>query len=54
MCGLAGFGSIQLYLPDQGVHEFIDFHGKAPSTATPDMWKDLITTNMIPSVHWDL
>ncbi len=42
MCGLAGFGSMQLYLPDQGIHEFIDFHGKAPEAATSDMWQDLI------------
>ena len=42
MCGLAGFGSMQLYLPDQGVHEFIDFHGKAPAAVKPDMWHDLI------------
>ncbi len=42
MCGLAGFGSMQLFLPDQDVHTFIDFHGKAPAAATPDMWQDLI------------
>jgi gamma-glutamyltranspeptidase/glutathione hydrolase len=42
MCGLAGFGSMQLYLPERGVHEMIDFHGRAPSAATSDMWADLI------------
>ncbi len=42
MCGIAGFGSMQLYLPDQDIHEFIDFHGKAPAAAKPDMWQDLI------------
>ena len=30
MCGVAGFGSMQLYLPEHGVH------------ATPDMWRDRI------------
>ena len=42
MCGIAGFGSMQLYLPDRGVHDFIDFHGTVPAAATPDMWLDLI------------
>ena len=40
MCGIAGFGSCQLYLPKQGVHSCIDFHGKTPLAATPDMWLD--------------
>lgn len=42
MCGIAGFGSLQLYLPADGVHEFIDFHGRAPAAASPDMWEHLI------------
>ena len=42
MCGIAGFGSMQLYLPDQGVHTCLDFHGRAPSKVTPEMWQDVI------------
>ncbi len=42
MCGIAGFGSMQLYLPEAGVHTCIDFHGKAPAATRPDMWADLI------------
>ena len=42
MCGIAGFGSCQIYLPDSGVHTCIDFHGKTPARATPDMWSHLI------------
>jgi gamma-glutamyltranspeptidase/glutathione hydrolase len=42
MTGLAGFGSGQIYLPGKAVHEFIDFHGKTPAAARPDMWADLI------------
>ena len=42
MCGIAGFGSLHLYLPDRGVHELIDFHGRAPKATTPTMWQDLI------------
>lgn len=40
MCGIAGFGSLQVFLPGRGVHTCIDFHGKTPGAATPDMWQD--------------
>jgi gamma-glutamyltranspeptidase/glutathione hydrolase len=42
MCGIAGFGSMQLYLADKGVHTCIDFHGRAPGATRPEMWQDLI------------
>ncbi len=42
MCGLAGFGSMQVRMPGQGVHAFIDFHGRAPAAATPEMWADRV------------
>ena len=42
MCGIAGFGSIQLYLPGAGVHGCIDFHGRAPAAARPEMWAALV------------
>ncbi len=42
MCGIAGFGSCQLYSPSLGIHTCIDFHGKTPSAATPQMWQHLI------------
>jgi len=42
MCGIAGFGSMQVYLPAQRVHTFIDFHGRAPLGTRPDMWADRI------------
>ena len=42
MCGIAGFGSMHLYLPQAGVHEIVDFHGRVPAAAAPDMWKDRI------------
>lgn len=41
-CGIAGFGSLQLYLPERGVHTCIDFHAKAPAATRPDMWEALI------------
>jgi gamma-glutamyltranspeptidase/glutathione hydrolase len=42
MCGIAGFGSMHLYLPKLGKHLLLDFHGRAPLSVTPDMWQDLI------------
>jgi len=43
MCGIAGFGSLAVYLPGvNGTHEYIDFHAPAPLAATPDMWQGLI------------
>jgi gamma-glutamyltranspeptidase/glutathione hydrolase len=42
MCGIAGFGSMQIYMPGDGVHECIDFHGRAPAAVRPDMWEDII------------
>lgn len=42
MCGIAGFGSFHLFLAETGVHELIDFHGRAPVATRPDMWADKI------------
>jgi len=42
MCGIAGFGSMHLYLAEKGEHFILDFHGRAPSRARDDMWEDLI------------
>ena len=40
MCGIAGFGNLQVFLPDRGVHQTIDFHAKSPFATTPDQWAD--------------
>ena len=42
MCGIAGMGCMHLYLPSQGVHTTIDFHGRSPASVRPDMWADRI------------
>lgn len=42
MCGIAGFGSMGVYAPSQGSHEYIDFHAPAPLAARDDMWENLI------------
>jgi len=42
MCGIAGFGNLQVYLPDRGVHQTIDFHARSPFATTADQWADRI------------
>lgn len=42
MCGVAGFGSMQIYQAETDEHHFIDFHGRAPLSTRPDMWESLI------------
>jgi gamma-glutamyltranspeptidase/glutathione hydrolase len=42
MCGISGFGTMQLFLPKTGDVSFIDFHTTAPAAATEDMWLDEI------------
>jgi gamma-glutamyltranspeptidase/glutathione hydrolase len=41
MSGIAGFGSMQVYMPEDAVHSVIDFPGRAPAAVTPDMWEHL-------------
>ncbi len=40
MCGIAGFGSMHLFLPKANHHGFIDFHTTAPAASREDMWLD--------------
>ena len=42
MCGIAGMGCMHFYLPSQGVHTTIDFHGRSPASVRSDMWEDRI------------
>lgn len=42
MCGIAGFGSLQVLMPEKSIHTCIDFHGRCPLAATEDMWADLL------------
>lgn len=42
MCGIAGFGSMHVYMPGKGIHTCLDFHGRAPRSAKEDMWADRI------------
>lgn len=42
MCGIAGFGNLQVFMPSAGVHRCIDFHAKSPLASRPDQWEDRI------------
>ena len=42
MCGIAGFGAMQIMMPEKGVNSFVDFHGRAPLATKADMWAHLI------------
>ena len=41
-CGIGGFGQMHVYMAESGEEMILDFHGKAGSKATPDMWKDIV------------
>ena len=40
MCGIGGFGSMQVFLPRRGVHQVLEFYARAPLAARPEMWLD--------------
>jgi gamma-glutamyltranspeptidase/glutathione hydrolase len=42
MAGIAGFGTMQIYMPRRGVHLGIDFHARCPAAVRPGMWQDRI------------
>ena len=42
MCGLGGMGTLQFFNAGTGEHGMIDFHNRAGSKTSPDMWKDNI------------
>lgn len=42
MCGIAGFGSLHVFIPDRNVHQCLDFYARAPRATTETMWEDLL------------
>ncbi|MHC1550297.1 gamma-glutamyltransferase [Phyllobacterium sp. K27] len=40
MAGIAGYGSMQTFMPGKGVHEVWEFFARSPLAVTPDMWVD--------------
>ena len=41
-CGVAGFGTMNVYDAKSDEDKIIDFHGTAGSKATPDMWENIV------------
>lgn len=42
MCGLGGFGHMQVYMPGRGVHEIVEFYARASHSVRSDMWLSLL------------
>ena len=42
MCGIGGFGVMQVYEPKSGTHEAITFLAQAPGSVREGMWADLL------------
>ena len=42
MCGIAGFGTLHVYMPGAKVHTTLDFHGRSALAVRPDMWERLV------------
>jgi gamma-glutamyltranspeptidase/glutathione hydrolase len=40
MCGIGGFGAMQISMPKRGVHTVLEFLARAPFSATAEMWAD--------------
>ena len=40
MCGIGGFGAMQVCMPKRGEHSVLEFFARAPLAATPGMWAD--------------
>lgn len=43
MCGIGGFGSMQIYMPSKGHHDILEFYCSAPNSVSPDMWENDFT-----------
>ena len=41
-CGIGGFGQMHIYMSGTGEEKVLDFHGKAGSKVTPEVWKDIV------------
>ncbi|OWU84286.1 hypothetical protein ATO6_14780 [Oceanicola sp. 22II-s10i] len=43
MCGIGGWGTLQVYAPDHGAHTCLDFYATAPAASRPDQWANRLT-----------
>ncbi|MFL2646012.1 MAG: gamma-glutamyltransferase [Dehalococcoidia bacterium] len=53
MTSVGGNGTMQVYHAESGQHIVIDFYGKAPLSATPDMWTDKVI-GRLRADFWEL
>ncbi|RIY01633.1 gamma-glutamyltransferase [Aureimonas flava] len=42
MSSLGGFGHMQVFMPKRGIHEVLEFYGRASLSLTPDVWTHLL------------
>jgi len=43
MAGIAGYGTLQVFMPGKDVHENIEFYARSPLATREDMWVDILT-----------
>ena len=53
MTSVGGNGTMQVFHAESGQHLVIDFYGKAPLRATPEMWNDLVVRRLRADM-WEL
>lgn len=53
MTSVGGNGTMQVYHAESGQHLVIDFYGKAPLRATPEMWQDKVIRRLRADM-WEL
>ena len=42
MAGIAGYGTMQVYMPGRGIHENLEFYARSPLATKSDMWVHLL------------
>jgi len=42
MCGIGGWGTLQVYAPDHGAHTCLDFYATAPAASRADQWANML------------
>ena len=53
MTSIGGNGTFQVFHAESGQHLVIDFYGRAPLKAAPEMWVDKVIKRL-PADMWDL
>jgi len=53
MTSIGGNGTMQVFHAESGEHRVVDFYGKAPLAARPDMWEQLVVRRLRADM-WEL